>query len=137
MNFTNNTVKVLGKGNKERLIPIGAALAGAVKEYIDEKRASRLPAAAEALLITKKGKKLSPRSVYASVKEYLSHVTTIDKRSAHILRQTFATHLSNNGPDLNAVKQLLGHSSLAPTQEYTHNTIEKGKKVHQKAHPNS
>jgi integrase/recombinase XerC len=87
------------------------------------------------LLITEKGKSLAARQVYTIVKGYLSMVTTIDKRSPHILRHTFATHLMNNGADLNAVKELLGHSSLAATQVYTHNTIEKLKNIHQKAHP--
>jgi len=85
--------------------------------------------------MNEKGKALSPRSVYASVKHYLSLVTTIEKRSPHVLRHTFATHLTNNGADLNAVKELLGHSSLAATQVYTHNTIEKLKNIYKKAHP--
>jgi integrase/recombinase XerC len=87
------------------------------------------------LLVTEKGKPLTPRSVYSSVKNYLSFVTTIEKRSPHVLRHTFATHLTNNGADLNAVKELLGHTSLAATQVYTHNTIDRLKNVHKKAHP--
>lgn len=140
--FSNNTVKVLGKGGKERIIPLSAALMDAVKEYGVLKKAcpefaEGLPAqnGAENLLVTESGKALQPRAVYTIVKNYLSAVTTIDKRSPHILRHTFATHLTNNGADINAVKELLGHSSLAATQIYTHNTIEKLKNVHRKAHP--
>ena len=87
------------------------------------------------LFVNEKGKALQTRSVYGFVKAYLSQVTTIQKKSPHVLRHSFATHLMNNGADLNAVKELLGHSSLAATQIYTHNTIEKLKEVFQKAHP--
>ena len=87
------------------------------------------------LLVNAKGKKIYPKYVYLVVKKYLTLVTTIKKKSPHILRHTFATHLTNHGADINAVKELLGHSSLAATQIYTHNTIEKLKEVYQKAHP--
>ena len=87
------------------------------------------------LLVNKKGKKLYHKYVYRTVKEYLGKATTIDKKSPHVLRHTFATHLTNSGADLNSVKELLGHSSLAATQVYTHNTIEKLKDVYKKAHP--
>ena len=87
------------------------------------------------LLVNQKGKPLAARQVYNSVKKYLSLVTTIDKRSPHVLRHSFATHLTNNGADLNAVKELLGHSSLAATKVYTHNTIEKLKNIYKQAHP--
>lgn len=133
LNFSNNTLKVLGKGNKERILPISPALAGELKIYLEHRK--KITPATDALLITEKGKALAPRSVYNSVKSYLSLVTTIEKRSPHILRHTFATHLMNNGADLNAVKELLGHSSLAATQVYTHNTIDKLKNIHKKAHP--
>ena len=89
----------------------------------------------DVLFINEKGRPLSPRGVYSSVKKYLSLVTTIEKRSPHVLRHTFATHLTNNGADLNAVKELLGHSSLAATQVYTHNTIERLKNIYKNAHP--
>jgi integrase/recombinase XerC len=134
-NPANNTVKVLGKGNKERIIPVSSALIDAIKEYGVLKKLLPVESPAENLLVTENGKALQPRAVYAIVKKYLSLVTTIEKRSPHILRHTFATHLTNNGADINAVKELLGHSSLAATQVYTHNTIEKLKNVHQKAHP--
>ena len=91
--------------------------------------------APEVLLLNEKGKKLAPRSVYSTVKNYLGLVTTVEKKSPHILRHSFATHLTNNGADLNAVKELLGHSSLAATQVYTHNTIEKLKTIYKQAHP--
>lgn len=126
-------IKVLGKGNKERIIPISSELLNHIKFYIESKpnELKHLPN----LLVTEKGKPLQPRTVYGFVKQYLSLVTTIQKRSPHILRHSFATHLMNNGADLNAVKELLGHSSLAATQVYTHNTIEQLKDVYKKAHP--
>ena len=135
VNFGSHTIKVLGKGNKERIIPLSGELIGIIKEYITAKKELNLQGREEALLISEKGKKLAPRSVYASVRKYLDLVTTIEKRSPHILRHTFATHLTNNGADLNAVKELLGHSSLASTQVYTHNTIEKLKNIYKQAHP--
>lgn len=126
-------IKVLGKGNKERIIPISSELLNHIKFYIESKpnELKHLPN----LLVTEKGKPLQPRTVYGFVKQYLSLVTTVQKRSPHILRHSFATHLMNNGADLNAVKELLGHSSLAATQVYTHNTIEQLKDVYKKAHP--
>jgi integrase/recombinase XerC len=130
-----NTLKILGKGNKERIIPISKKLADSIKEYIKEKR--DLPGACDTtfLLVNAKGKHLYEKYVYNAVKKYLSSVTTIDKKSPHVLRHTFATHLINNGADLNAIKELLGHSSLAATQVYTHTSIEKLKDIYQKAHP--
>jgi len=132
---SNGTIKVLGKGNKERIIPVSNQLLQKMQEYIDEKRRQYEVFDKEVLLITASGKKLYPRYVYNTVNKYLALVTTIDKKSPHVLRHTFATHLMNNGADLNAVKELLGHSSLAATQVYTHNTIEKLKNIHKKAHP--
>lgn len=134
VNFSNNTIKVLGKGGKERIIPLHPELKSELHAYL-RKRQAEVPETAGALFVTEKGKPLSPRSVYASVKHYLSLITTIQKRSPHVLRHTFATHLMNNGADLNAVKELLGHSSLAATQVYTHNTIEKLKTIYKNAHP--
>ncbi len=126
-------IKVLGKGNKERILPISVELALELKKYIQQKpdEAQGVPN----LFVTEKGKPLQPRAVYTFVKFYLSQVTTLQKKSPHVLRHSFATHLMNNGADLNAVKELLGHSSLAATQVYTHNTIEKLKEVFAKAHP--
>ena len=134
VNFSNHTLKILGKGNKERIVPISPEVANEIKNYQAE-RNNLIIQKDDFLLVSEKGKRLSPRSVYSSVKKYLSLVTTIDKRGPHVLRHTFATHLTNNGADLNAVKELLGHSSLAATQVYTHNSIEKLKNVYKKAHP--
>jgi integrase/recombinase XerC len=127
----NRQIKVLGKGNKERVIPVSAEVIKDLQAYISESPAKEVPN----VFVSEKGKPLYPRYVYDAVKKYLSAVTTLDKKSPHILRHTFATHLMNNGADLNAVKELLGHSSLAATQVYTHNTIEKLKDVFKKAHP--
>lgn len=134
VDFSAHTIKVLGKGNKERIIPMSPELKAEIKKYIHEKR-TEITDASENLFVTEKGKPLSPRAVYASVNKYLSSVTSIEKKSPHVLRHTFATHLMNNGADLNAVKELLGHSSLAATQIYTHNSIEKLKNIYQKSHP--
>lgn len=128
-------IKVLGKGNKERMIPIDAKVAANIETYMLEKRRVLTSFDAGFLLVNVKGKKLYPKYVYLVVKKYLALVTTVQKKSPHVLRHTFATHLTNHGADLNAVKALLGHSSLAATQIYTHNTIEKLKDVYQKAHP--
>lgn len=132
-----NQIKVLGKGNKERVIPVSRELIDLLDGYMKDKRKELEQFSADHLLVNEKGKKLYPKYVYNTVKKYLSQkdVTTINKRSPHVLRHTFATHLMNNGADINAVKELLGHSSLAATQIYTHNTIDKLKDIHKKAHP--
>jgi integrase/recombinase XerC len=135
VDFYNHTIKVLGKGNKERIIPMSNDLANDIKKYLLEKKELSISCETKELLVEEKGKKLAPRKVYSTVKFYLGLVTTIDKKSPHILRHSFATHLTNNGADLNAVKELLGHSSLAATQIYTHNTIEKLKNIYKQAHP--
>ena len=132
---SNGSIKVLGKGNKERLIPVSNQLIEQMQEYITDKKKHIQLIDTDVLLVTQSGKKLYPRYVYNAINKYLSMVTTIDKKSPHVLRHTFATHLMNNGADLNAVKELLGHSSLAATQIYTHNSIEKLKDIHKKAHP--
>lgn len=131
----NSAIRVLGKGNKERVIPAGAELLAALKEYVAQKKAVFEAPDRNFLLVTDKGKRLYPKYVYRLTQRYLKEVTTIEKKSPHVLRHSFATHLSNNGAELNAVKELLGHASLAATQVYTHNTIEKLKNVHKKAHP--
>ena len=132
---SNRQLKVLGKGNKERIIPLSQELIEIIFDYIEEKRKLHGRLEHGLLCVSATGKALDPKAVYNIVKKHLTEVTTIDKRSPHILRHTFATHLMNKGADLNAVKELLGHSSLAATQVYTHNTIEKLKDVYKKAHP--
>jgi integrase/recombinase XerC len=135
VNFSNHSLKVLGKGNKERILPLSPELITGIKEYILQKKTEFPEAGNDYLLLSEKGKPFYPRAVYSIVRKYLNAVTTIEKRSPHVLRHTFATHLTNNGADLNAVKELLGHSSLAATQVYTHNTIEKLKNIYKQAHP--
>jgi len=133
VDFSNSQLKVLGKGNKMRNIPLSNDMLSLIRIYISQK-----PKSIEEiknLFVNEQGKKLQQRSVYAFVHNYLSLITTIKKRSPHILRHSFATHLMNNGADLNAVKELLGHASLASTQVYTHNNIEKLKDIFNKAHP--
>lgn len=130
-----NSIKVLGKGNKERIIPVSGELMLTIRHYIAEKRSVLETYDSNILLVNAKGKRLSTDYVYRAVKKCLTLVTTIEKKSPHMLRHSFATHLMNNGADINAVKELLGHSSLAATQIYTHNTIEKLKDIHKKAHP--
>ncbi|MFN8251938.1 MAG: tyrosine-type recombinase/integrase [Ferruginibacter sp.] len=135
LDFSKRVIKVLGKGNKERIIPVSQELLTGISAYLSAKRKAFEQPDVIFVLVNRKGIKLYPRYVYNVVKKYLSQITTIDKKSPHVLRHTFATHLMNNGADLNAVKELLGHSSLAATQIYTHNTIEKLKDIHKKAHP--
>lgn len=127
-------IKVLGKGNKERSIPVSGDTAAMLREYIGEKR-KLFEGPHDSLFVTEKGKKLYPKYVQRLVQAHLEQAATLDKKSPHVLRHTFATHLVNQGAELNAVKELLGHSSLASTQVYTHNTIEKLKEVYRKAHP--
>ncbi len=135
VDFYNKTIKVLGKGSKERIIPANDSLLAEIRNYLDEKNRLALESDRSILLVNEKGRKLYPKYVYLQVKRYLSQVTTIEKKSPHILRHSFATHLTGNGADINAVKELLGHSSLAATQVYTHNNIQKLKDIHKKAHP--
>ncbi|MEP6675749.1 MAG: tyrosine-type recombinase/integrase [Ferruginibacter sp.] len=135
VDVANSNIKVLGKGNKERILPVSASLMQELKEYIIDKKKELDTPDRVYLLVNSKGKKLYPKYVYNAVHYYLSLITTIDKKSPHVLRHSFATHLMNNGAELNAVKELLGHSSLAATQIYTHNSIEKLKEVYKKAHP--
>lgn len=131
VNLSGSQLKVLGKRNKERIIPFNEALKQQIEAYLkhDELKA------AEYLFVTKNGKKLYEKFVYRVVNKYLSEVTSIQKKSPHVLRHTFATHMLNNGADLNAIKELLGHANLSATQVYTHNTVEKLRNVHKQAHP--
>lgn len=131
----NGQIKVLGKGNKERIIPIHPDLRATIKNFMAEKKRLVESQEGQYLIVNLNGKKLPPAVVYSVVKKYLNLVTTVNKKSPHVLRHTFATHLMNNGADINAVKELLGHSSLAATQVYTHNTIDKLKEIYRRAHP--
>jgi len=133
VDFYRQQIKVLGKRNKERIIPITAELTGLVKQYIEAHQLKKLTD--EYLFTTKSGKKLYPRYVYDLVKRNLNLVSTLQKKSPHVLRHTFATHLLNAGADLNAIKELLGHANLAATQVYTHNSIERLKSVYKNKHP--
>lgn len=127
-------VRVLGKGNKERLIPVHPVLLDELTAYISEKRIMGLNDDGH-LLVLENGGPLYPVYIYRTVKKYLSIATTLQKRSPHVLRHTFATHLLNNGANIQAIKDLLGHSSLAATQVYTHNNIAKLKEIHKQNHP--
>jgi integrase/recombinase XerC len=138
VDFSGATIRVTGKGNKERIIPVSTSLLDEIHLY--QKAKLSLSGwddleSAETLLVNDEGKALYVKYAYLSVRKWLSMVTTIDKKSPHVLRHSFATHLMNHGADLNSVKELLGHSSLAATQLYTHNTIDKLREVHKKSHP--
>jgi integrase/recombinase XerC len=144
IDFYQSTLKVLGKRNKERLIPFSNKFADLLKTYLHGKKSwlenAEFPKPSGTpddlwLLVTDSGKKAYPRFIYRTVTKYLSQVTTLQKISPHVLRHTFATHLLNNGAELNAVKELLGHANLSATQVYTHNTIEKLKTIYKQAHP--
>jgi integrase/recombinase XerC len=131
IDLSASTIRVTGKRNKERIIPLGNSIRGLLETYMEEKRTF----GNQHLFLTDSGKPIYPRMVQRTVSRLLGGVTTLGKKSPHVLRHTFATHLLNNGAELNAVKELLGHASLAATQVYTHNTIEKLKKVYKQAHP--
>ena len=124
---------MLGKRNKHRIIPMNRTLAEAIKNYL--KIRDEVAQDNQYLIISDNGTQAYPMFIQRLVKKYLSLVTSLEQRSPHVLRHTFATHLLNRGADLNAIKDLLGHSSLAATQVYTHNSIEKLKKVFEQAHP--
>jgi integrase/recombinase XerC len=133
----NATLTVLGKGNKQRLIPLNKNLVELIKLYRDKKRYVMGSNLNKYLIVTTDGEKTYPVLINRIVKKYLIQITTSEKKSPHVLRHSFATHLLNNGADLNAIKDLLGHTSLAATQVYTHNSPEKLKAIFDQAHPKS
>lgn len=133
--ISKKTIKVLGKGNKERLLPLGNRIVKSMEDYLSKRNI--VFGKTQTLFVSNTGKKVNPKLIYTIVHNLLAGNTTLTRKSPHVLRHTFATHLSNNGAELNAVKELLGHATLASTQVYTHNTIDKLKEIHRLAHPKS
>ncbi|SFD12079.1 tyrosine-type recombinase/integrase [Flavobacterium phragmitis] len=135
VDLSAGVIKVLGKRNKERIIPVLPVILNQIRVYIKERDGLDNVVDFDYFFISKKGLKLSESFVYRLINSYFSRVSEKVKKSPHVLRHTFATHLLNNGADLNSVKELLGHSSLASTQVYTHNSLAELKKVYKGAHP--
>ncbi len=137
----DGTIKVLGKGNKQRVVPLGRKAKDALHHYLTKRTSlysdSMTSDDKTAVFLTKQGKRIYPKAVYRLVHTCIGKVSEIEKKSPHILRHTFATHLLNRGADLRAVKELLGHESLSTTQLYTHVTIDRLKKIYEQAHPKS
>ena len=135
INMEQGALKVMGKRNKERMIPFSKYLKKSIGDYLEERKEIPEALTRDHLFITKEGKPLYPKLVYTVVNTSLNKVTAIEQKSPHVLRHTFATHMLNKGADLNAIKELLGHANLSATQIYTHNTIGKLKQVYNQAHP--
>jgi integrase/recombinase XerC len=137
VNFSNSTIRVLGKRNKERVVPFGAELRDELLRYIELRKRQEGADATTALLLGPHGGRISRSLVEKTVHTYLSQVTTLKKRSPHVLRHTFATAMLNNGAEIEVVRQLLGHKSITTTEIYTHTTFEELKKAYAKAHPHA
>ncbi len=132
----NLNIKVLGKRNKERIIPFSLVLQKSIEDYLKSRKKDINQSEQNSyFFVTEKGKKVYEKLVYRTVNSYLGKVSTLRKKSPHVLRHTFATHMLNNGADLNTIKEILGHANLAATQIYTHNTIEQLKSIYKQAHP--
>ena len=129
IDFSRSSIKVLGKRNKERIIPLSINLLNQLKKFSEKHKINSY------FFVNFEGKKLSAKNIYNIVNKYLGMVSSLEKKSPHILRHTFATHMLNNGADINAIKEILGHANLSATQVYTHNTIEKLKTIYKQAHP--
>jgi len=129
VDFNNQSIKVLGKRNKERIIPLSSNVINDLNLFIKSNKQNKY------LFTNLEGDKLYNKLVYRLVNKYIGEISSVNKKSPHILRHTFATHMLNNGADINAIKELLGHANLSATQVYTHNTIEKLKTVYKQAHP--
>lgn len=135
INFYDSNIRVLGKRNKERIVPISKPLEDQLRIYIELKTLQKFDNKTGGLFVTDKGADAYPKLIYRIVQRYLSFISTQDKKSPHVLRHSYATSLLNRGADLNAIKELLGHASLAATQVYTHNSVERLKSIYKQAHP--
>lgn len=135
VDLQNQTFKVLGKRNKERIIPFASNFSVSLSAYLMVRSGLTETENSEYLFCMENGEKIYPKYVYRLVNKSISEVCTLTKKSPHVLRHTFATHMLENGADLNAIKEILGHANLSATQVYTHNTIEKLKNIHSQAHP--
>ena len=135
IDLSNKTIKILGKRNKERIVPLLDSIKESIEDYQLER--SKISSSTDHFFITSKGNKIYETLVYRIINDYFSKISSKTKNSPHVIRHSFATHLLNQGADLNSVKELLGHASLASTQVYTHNSLEKIKEVYNQTHPRS
>ncbi|MCC7302196.1 MAG: tyrosine-type recombinase/integrase [Bacteroidia bacterium] len=137
IDLRRRVAKVMGKRSKERLVPLHESLVKTLQSYLEHRAEKITNLSPASVFISEKGNKLNPRAIYSIVNQYLAESTTLSKKSPHVLRHTFATHLLNRGADLNAIKELLGHANLTSTQIYTHNSISELKEIYRKSHPRS